>query len=133
MGTFDLGDDDALVITGRSPECRFWNVCLWNQLLQTYNYEYERSTINGGQVRYEPDGSWTIVVAHRDSGHPNWVSPAGHSRGRIWFRCRDAVAAVRPGGEGRRGERSDPVAPEVRLRRSRCLAPRPPPPRRRRG
>jgi hypothetical protein len=86
MGTFDLADDEALVISGRSPECAFWNMCLWNQLLHTYNYDHERVTINGRQVAYEPDGSWTIVVAPRDPGHRNWVSTAGHARGRIWFR-----------------------------------------------
>jgi hypothetical protein len=86
MGSFDLAEDEALVIDGRSPECAFWNLCLWNQLLHTYNYDYERVTINGGQVDHNDDGSWTIVVAHRDPGHPNWVSTAGHPRGRIWFR-----------------------------------------------
>ncbi len=86
MGSFDLSDDQALVLEGRSPECAFWNMCLWNPFLHTYNYDYERVTINGGQVTYEPDGSWRIVVAHRDPRHPNWVSTAGHPRGRIWFR-----------------------------------------------
>jgi hypothetical protein len=86
MGSFDLADDEALVIEGVSPECAFWNMCLWNPFLHTYNYDYERVTINGGQVAYNDDGSWTIVVAHRNPGHPNWVSTAGHPRGRIWFR-----------------------------------------------
>ena len=85
-GTFSLADDQALVIEGRSPECVFWNMCLWTPFLHTYDYEYERVTINGGQVQYEDDGSWRIVVAPRDPGHPNWVSTAGHGRGRIWFR-----------------------------------------------
>jgi hypothetical protein len=86
MGSFDLADDETLVIEGRSPECAFWNLCLWNQFLHTYNYDYERVTINGGQVQYESDGSWRIVVAHRDPGMPNWLSTAGHPRGRLWFR-----------------------------------------------
>ncbi len=86
MGSFDLGPEEALVIKGRSPECAFWNLCLWNQFLHTYNYDYERVTINGGQVVYEDDGSWTIVVAARDPGHANWVSTAGHPRGLLWFR-----------------------------------------------
>lgn len=86
MGSFDLADDEALVIDGRSPECAFWNLCLWNPFLHTYNYDYERVTINGGQTTYNDDGSWTIVVAPTDPGHPNWVSTAGHRRGRIWFR-----------------------------------------------
>jgi hypothetical protein len=87
MGWFALEDDQALVLRGRSPECRFWNLCLWNQFLTTYNYDYdERVSINGEQIAYEPDGSWTIVVAPRDPGHPNWVSTAGHRRGLLWFR-----------------------------------------------
>jgi hypothetical protein len=85
-GTFALASDEALVIEGRSPECVFWNMCLWTPFLHTYNYDYERVTINGGQVAYEPDGSWRIIVSDRDPGHPNWVSTAGHQRGRIWFR-----------------------------------------------
>jgi hypothetical protein len=86
MGSFDLAEDEALVLEGRSPACAFWNLCLWNPFLHTYNYDYERVTINGGQVRHEPDGSWRIVVSARDPGHPNWVSTAGHRRGRLWFR-----------------------------------------------
>jgi hypothetical protein len=86
MGSFDLADDQALVISGRSPECVFWSLCLWNPFLHTYNYDYDRVTINGGQVVLNPDGSWTIVIAGTDPGHPNWVSTAGHRRGRIWFR-----------------------------------------------
>jgi hypothetical protein len=86
MGSFDLADDQALVIRGRSPRCAFWNLCLWNPFLHTYNYDYERVTINGAQVACEPDGSWEIVIAPRVNAHPNWVSTAGHRRGRIWLR-----------------------------------------------
>ena len=86
MGAFELADDEALVIRGRSPECVFWNMCLWNRLLHTYNYDYERVTINGAEVQYEPDGSWIIVISARRPAHPNWVSTAGHGSGRIWFR-----------------------------------------------
>src|SRR6185295_6846189 len=63
MGSFRLQSDQALVIRGRSPECAFWNMCLWNPFLHTYDYAYERVTINAHQVKYESDGSWTIVVA----------------------------------------------------------------------
>ncbi len=65
MGAFDLAYDEALVIRGRSPECVFRNLCLWNPLLHTYNYDYEPVTINGAQVRHEADGSLAIVVSTR--------------------------------------------------------------------
>jgi hypothetical protein len=86
LGRWELGEDEALVIEGRSPECAFWNLCLWNAFLCTYDYRYHRCTVNGGQVRYEPDGSWRIVVARRDPRHPNWLSTAGHAQGLLWFR-----------------------------------------------
>jgi hypothetical protein len=86
MGGFDLGEDEALVLEGRSPECVFWNMCLWNPYMQTYDYRYEQVTINGGQVEYVADGSWRIVIAAKNPGVANWVSTAGHRKGVIWFR-----------------------------------------------
>lgn len=86
MGAYELQPDQALVVEGTSPECAFWNLCLWNPFLHTYDYTYERVTINGAQVSYEPDGSWRIVISDRDPGHPNWVSTAGRSAGLIWLR-----------------------------------------------
>jgi hypothetical protein len=94
MGSFDLADDEVLLVRGRSPECAFWNLCLWNQFLHTYDYAYDRVTINGTQVTYEPDGSWEIAIASRDPGHPNWVSTQGHATGRIW--CRWFLPAETP-------------------------------------
>ena len=74
MGAFELADDEALVIRGRSPECVFWNMCLWNPLLHTYNYDYERVTINGAAgratSRTAPGPSSSSA---RRPAHPNWV------------------------------------------------------------
>ena len=86
MGSFQLGEDEALLIDGRSPECAFWNLCLWNPFLHTFDDAYGRVTINGSQVVTNADGSWRIVVAANDPGHPNWVSTEGHERGLLWFR-----------------------------------------------
>lgn len=86
MGRYELHEHQALVIDGTSPECVFWNLCLWNPFLHTYDYTRERVTINGTQVDYRPDGSWQIVISDTDPGHPNWVSTAGRSQGLIWLR-----------------------------------------------
>jgi len=90
MGSFRLTDDEALVIRGRSPKCAFWNCCLWNELLHTFNYDYSELsgpvTLNGSQITYDDDGSWTIVVASTDPGRANWISTQGHEHGLIWFR-----------------------------------------------
>lgn len=86
MGAFELQDDQVLVIEGRSPECAFWNLCLWNPFMHTFDYAYDRVTINGAQVKYESDGSWELHIALEDTGHPNWINPQGHRRGLLWFR-----------------------------------------------
>jgi hypothetical protein len=86
IGAFELEPGQALVVEGTSPECVFWNLCLWNPLLHTYDFTRERVSINGAEVTYEPDGSWRIVISDQDPGHPNWVSTAGRPKGLIWLR-----------------------------------------------
>jgi hypothetical protein len=86
MGRFELRDGQALELRGKSPECAFWNMVLWNPFLHSYDYAYERVAINGEQVVYEDDGSWRIIISPDHPRHPNWVSTQGHERGLIWFR-----------------------------------------------
>jgi len=83
---YDLAADQALVMRGRFPRCRFANVVLWNQRLQTPPFRYRRVSLNRNQVRYEPDGSFEVVVAHRDPGVPNWIDTAGLPTGMIFWR-----------------------------------------------
>jgi hypothetical protein len=83
---YELGPDQALVMRGRFPRCRFGNVVIWNHRLQTPPYRYRRVSLNRNQVRYEPDGSFEIVVAHRDSGVASWIDAAGLRTGMIFWR-----------------------------------------------
>ncbi len=86
MGRWDLGADDALVMRGTIPPSRFTNVMLWNRHMQTLEYAHRSSSLNSKQIAYEPDGSYTIVVAHRDPGVPNWLDTGGHRVGTIFWR-----------------------------------------------
>jgi hypothetical protein len=110
FGAFDLADDEALVVRGRSPDSAVWNQCLWTPYLHTYDAAYDRVTINGGQIAYEPDGSWEVVIAARDPGHPNWLATQGHRTGLLWFRWfLPAETPARPfSGRLRLPERPDP-------------------------
>jgi hypothetical protein len=86
MGRWDLGPDDALVMRGTIPPAPFTNVMLWNRHMQTLEYAHRRSSLNSSQIAYEPDGSYAIVVAHRDPGVPNWLDTGGHRFGTIFWR-----------------------------------------------
>ena len=83
---YELSADQALVMRGRFPRCRFANVVLWNHRLQTPPYLYRDVSINRNQIQYERDGSFKIVIAHRDPGVPNWIDTAGQETGMIFWR-----------------------------------------------
>lgn len=86
MAPFLLGPDDALVMTGRWPECRVANVSLWNRFMQTFDYTQRRVSLNRAQTVLEPDGSFRIVVAARDPGVPNWIDTEGQGFGLVFWR-----------------------------------------------
>jgi hypothetical protein len=86
MAPYVLGPDDALVITARWPECRVANVSLWNRFLQTYDYAHRQVSLNRAQTALDPDGSFTIVIAHADPGVPNWLDTEGRPFGMVFWR-----------------------------------------------
>lgn len=86
MGRWDLGPDDALVMRGTIPPSRFTNVMLWNRHMQTLEYVHRRSSLNSAQIQFDADGTYTVVVAHRDPGVPNWLDTGGHRVGTIFWR-----------------------------------------------
>jgi hypothetical protein len=86
MAPYALGPDQALVIEGRYPKCRFANVVLWNRFLQSYDYAYRNIALNRKQTLLESDGSFRMIVAHGDPGAPNWLDTMGRSSGMIYWR-----------------------------------------------
>jgi len=86
MAPFKVGPEEALVMEGTLPACAFANVMLWNRHLQTLEYRDRRISLNRRQMTFAPDGSFRIVIAHRDPGLPNWLDPEGHTEGTIFWR-----------------------------------------------
>jgi hypothetical protein len=86
MAPYLLGPDEALVMTGRWPECRFANVCLWNRYLQTYDYAHRPAGRNRANTTLGPDGTYRIVIAHTDPGVPNWIDTEGRGFGMVFWR-----------------------------------------------
>ena len=86
LGLFRLEDDEALVIEGRSPACVYFGAQLWNRYMQSLDYRHHRVSLNASEITFAPDGSFTLVVAHRDPGLPNWLDTAGHREGVVFCR-----------------------------------------------
>src|SRR5262245_31068198 len=86
MAPYVIGPDDALVMTGRWPKCRFANVSLWNRHMQTYDFANRTVSLNRTQTKLERDGSFRMVLAHRDPGLPNWIDTEGRPFGLVFWR-----------------------------------------------
>ncbi len=86
MAPFLIGPEDALVITGRWPQCRFGNVCLWNRFQQTFNYTTHSVSLNRRQTEADDEGRFRIIVAHEDPGLPNWLETEGNAFGLVFWR-----------------------------------------------
>ena len=86
MGYWQLGPDEALVVECDPPTCEFWNFQLNNHWMESLDYRYHSVHYNKHTAHCRPDGSFRLVVAHRDPGVPNWVDTAGHVRGTMGLR-----------------------------------------------
>lgn len=96
MAPYMIGPEQALILEGRFPKCRFANVMLWNRFLQTYDYETRNISLNRKQTRHNADGSFRMVVAHRDPGVPNWLDTQGKPFGLIYWRFVMPAETVTP-------------------------------------
>jgi hypothetical protein len=86
LGLWDLKPDQALLIEATPPRCDYWNFQLANIWAESLDYQFRRVHINSGQAKLRDDGSFQLVVAHDDPGHPNWIDTAGHDHGTMCVR-----------------------------------------------
>jgi hypothetical protein len=86
MAPYLLAADDALVMEGRLPACRFANVMLWNMHMQTLEYRHHQTSLNRVQMKTDADGRFRVVIAHRDPNIANWLDTEGHNLGTIFWR-----------------------------------------------
>lgn len=96
-GEFDLGADDALVVEMQPGSCRFWNIHLTNELLNTLDFMNRQVSLNGLQAKPDSDGRYRMVISAKDPGVPNWLDTMGLQKGYIWGRldtCDDNSAPM---------------------------------------
>jgi hypothetical protein len=88
----ELGDDEVMIVEGTAPRARYWSVQFLTRWMESPDYRYHDVIFTQRNTQLEPDGSFRIVIAHRDPGVPNWLETTGLRSGNI------AVRAVK--GEG---------------------------------
>lgn len=96
ISSYQLADDEALIIEAQPPETRYWNLSLETRWHECLNYLHRPRSKTLDQVQYHSDGSVTFIVAHQDPEHPNWLDTAGHNFGFLTFRWLETSTAKLP-------------------------------------
>lgn len=96
MGYWTLAEDEALIISVMPPECEYWNFQLNNYWMESLDYRFHCVDLNAHKVQYNEDGSFQLIVAHKDPGHVNWIETAGHGHGTMGLRWVNAREYPRP-------------------------------------
>jgi hypothetical protein len=92
-----LAPDEALVIhIPRIPKCRFWNLQVSNWWMESLDYRYHRICHNQYSATPDSDGGVTLVLAHEDPRHANWLETTGHDKGTLCMRWVGAEEHVHP-------------------------------------
>ena len=96
IGSYQLEDDEVLIMRVQPPNTRYWNIALESRWHETADYLHRSTSLTLDEVDYSADGSVEFVVAHKDPGHPNWLDTSGHNFGFITLRWLDAIGAKVP-------------------------------------
>ena len=86
FGSFDLAEDQALIITTHLSDAVYQGIELGNLWFVSLDYETRVSTLTADQAHRASDGKLHFVVSRNDPGVPNWLDPGGHARGLVMLR-----------------------------------------------
>lgn len=94
LSAWAVPEGSALIVKiPEIPACRTWNFQLCNVWMESLDYTESQIHVNRTTAAYDEDGGVTIVIAHQDPGHPNWLRTQGHVQGTI---CMRLTSADRP-------------------------------------
>ncbi len=90
LGSYQLAEDEALLVRVEPPQTRYWNLTLESRWHEIGDYLHRPTSLTLSEVEYGEDGSVEFVVAHQDPGHPNWLDTSGHNFGFMTLRWLEA-------------------------------------------
>lgn len=85
-GRFEIGDDEALVVTVDPIGAAYLGFQIMDVWSTPPDYINHNAGLNRGQLKPNQDGTFTYVVAARDPGVFNWVDTVGMHSGGIAIR-----------------------------------------------
>lgn len=86
-----LGDDEAIVIDGTAPDCRYWSVSLLTRWMESGDWVHHPVALSGRDVGVVAGERFRIVVSHVDPGVRPWLATTGHPSGNLACRALKAT------------------------------------------
>jgi hypothetical protein len=93
---FQLGDDEALVVTCDVPDACYWQFQLCDSWFRSLDYANHQTSLNAAQLQRDADGRVRIVVSSRDPGVANWLDTTGLREGVFQYRFIWATTTPQP-------------------------------------
>ncbi len=87
IGHYELGDDQALVITvPRCDDCSYQGAQVGSDWYASTDYETHQTSLTKAQAVTDPDGKMRFVVSEQNPGIANWLETTGHRTGALMLR-----------------------------------------------
>ncbi|MGU3498148.1 DUF1214 domain-containing protein [Mycobacterium sp. C31M] len=93
IGSFDLDEQQSLVLEFVPPATRYWNVTCENIWHECIEPRRRHSSVTDRGVGPGTDGKVRIAIGARDCGHGHWLDTGGRRRGFVVLRWLDNPAA----------------------------------------
>lgn len=89
IGTFDLADDETLLLELTPPDTRYWNVTLENIWHECIEPRRRHSSVTNRGAPPDADGIVRIAIGANDFGYGHWLDTGGYRRGFVVLRWLD--------------------------------------------
>ncbi len=84
---WELAEDEAVVISGKKLDCRYWSIQIFSRWMESPDYRYNQVSINNSDIIFEEDGSFKVYLCAHNPGFKNWISTDGFHNGQVCFRA----------------------------------------------
>lgn len=117
VGSFELGDDEALVVTMWPSPANYQAIQLMDDWMSSLEYANRQTSLTTDQAYLSKDGAYHFVIASRDPGVQNWLDTMGLRHGGIIIRYDGMRKQTIP-------PKQMPVAKKIKLARLRRALPK---------
>ncbi len=83
----NLRDDEAILIEGTVPDCRYWSISLLSRFMESGDWVHHPVALTGRDVGVAAGERFRVAVSHADPGGVTWLATTGLTSANIAVRA----------------------------------------------